>query len=226
MRAFNEKTAAPAKQISKQTSSKNTEDCVFWRSRGSQSAIKSGRVISFSLHVLWNPLANLAPFNDARIGRGFLCPSCVYIAFQLCEKDALKDLFRVSFSVASTLVSPTVAFRAERAANNLLALIQTRWLPANNAVVNTPNPLPSEELPMNFFPAGTTQTAKLTKREVEVLSYIGDGETSKEVAKRLFVSKRTVDFHLANMYTKLGVTNRVQALKVAAARGLLPAAVS
>ena len=66
------------------------------------------------------------------------------------------------------------------------------------------------------------QSVKLTKREVEVLTLVIEGKSSKEVAELLFVSKRTVDFHLANIYDKLNVTNRVQAFREATRRGLIP----
>lgn len=62
---------------------------------------------------------------------------------------------------------------------------------------------------------------KLTKREVEVLTLVIEGKSSKEVADQLYVSKRTVDFHLANIYHKLGVNNRVQAFREATRRGLI-----
>jgi DNA-binding CsgD family transcriptional regulator len=62
---------------------------------------------------------------------------------------------------------------------------------------------------------------RLTKREVEVLSLVIEGKSSKEVADELYVSKRTVDFHLANIYSKLRVTNRLQAFREATRRGLL-----
>jgi DNA-binding NarL/FixJ family response regulator len=42
------------------------------------------------------------------------------------------------------------------------------------------------------------------------------------VADALFVSKRTVDFHLANIYEKLNVNNRVKAFRRAAQMGLIP----
>lgn len=62
---------------------------------------------------------------------------------------------------------------------------------------------------------------KLTKREIEVLTLVIEGKSSKEVADLLYVSKRTVDFHLANIYDKLSVTNRVQAFRRAAKLGLI-----
>lgn len=70
--------------------------------------------------------------------------------------------------------------------------------------------------------AAAADTAKLTRREVEVLTLVIEGKSSKEVAELLFVSKRTVDFHLANIYDKLQVSNRVQAFRRAARLGLIP----
>jgi DNA-binding CsgD family transcriptional regulator len=63
---------------------------------------------------------------------------------------------------------------------------------------------------------------KLTRREIEVLKLVVQGMSSKKVADMLFVSKRTVDFHLANIYDKLHVSNRVQALNRATRLGLIP----
>lgn len=62
---------------------------------------------------------------------------------------------------------------------------------------------------------------KLTKREIEVLSLVLEGQSSREVAAALFCSKRTIDFHLARIYEKLQVTNRVQAMRRAAMLGLV-----
>ncbi len=61
----------------------------------------------------------------------------------------------------------------------------------------------------------------LTRREVQVLTLIIEGRSSKEVAAFLYLSKRTVDFHLARIYEKLNVTNRVQAIRRAAALGFV-----
>lgn len=61
----------------------------------------------------------------------------------------------------------------------------------------------------------------LTDREVQVLSLILEGRSSKEVAQSLYLSKRTVDFHLARIYEKLNVTNRLQAIRRAAELGLV-----
>lgn len=61
----------------------------------------------------------------------------------------------------------------------------------------------------------------LTKREIEVLSLVLEGKSSREVASALYCSKRTIDFHLARIYEKLQVTNRVQAMRRATLLGLV-----
>ncbi|MCX8053824.1 MAG: helix-turn-helix transcriptional regulator [Armatimonadetes bacterium] len=65
------------------------------------------------------------------------------------------------------------------------------------------------------------RVVSLTKREIEVLSLVLEGKSSREVAAALVCSKRTVDFHLARIYEKLQVSNRVQAMRRAALLGLL-----
>ena len=61
----------------------------------------------------------------------------------------------------------------------------------------------------------------LTRREREILALVAEGDSNKAVAEKLFTSKRTVDWHLVNVYEKLGVSNRVQALRAAQRTGLL-----
>src|SRR5579875_72418 len=63
----------------------------------------------------------------------------------------------------------------------------------------------------------------LTAREQEVLQLLARGLRNKEIAARLFVSERTVNFHLANIYQKLNVSGRTEALSKAHERGLLTA---
>ena len=63
---------------------------------------------------------------------------------------------------------------------------------------------------------------RLTPREIEVLSLIAQGYSSKDASDLLFVSKRTVDGHLASVYGKLGVNNRVKAFRAATRLGLIP----
>jgi non-specific serine/threonine protein kinase len=50
----------------------------------------------------------------------------------------------------------------------------------------------------------------LSPREIEVARLIADGATNGETARRLFISERTVETHVASIFSKLGVGSRVQ----------------
>ena len=52
----------------------------------------------------------------------------------------------------------------------------------------------------------------LTERELSILRLVADGLTNKQIADELFVSIRTVQTHLVNVYAKTGAKNRVQAM--------------
>lgn len=59
----------------------------------------------------------------------------------------------------------------------------------------------------------------LTPTERRVLRLIAQGLSSQQVAERLFVSRRTVDFHLGNVYRFLEAGNRIQAINAARGKG-------
>lgn len=61
---------------------------------------------------------------------------------------------------------------------------------------------------------------RLTEREIEVLKLVLEGKSNKEVGVLLCCSKRTIDFHLARIYQKLDVSNRVQAMRRVAHMGI------
>lgn len=70
-------------------------------------------------------------------------------------------------------------------------------------------------------PAQEDSSSLLTARESEVLHALASGLRNKEIARQLHVSERTVTFHLAHIYQKLGVTSRTEALSRALELGLL-----
>jgi LuxR family maltose regulon positive regulatory protein len=75
--------------------------------------------------------------------------------------------------------------------------------------------------PPNAEPPASDLIEPLSERELEVLALIAEGLTNREVASRLFLSLHTVKAHAHNIYGKLGVHNRTQAVGRARALGVL-----
>ena len=64
----------------------------------------------------------------------------------------------------------------------------------------------------------TSGWASLTPTELDVVRLVSEGLANKDIATRLFISPRTVQTHLTHVYTKLGLTSRVQLAQEAARR--------
>jgi LuxR family maltose regulon positive regulatory protein len=62
----------------------------------------------------------------------------------------------------------------------------------------------------------------LSDREIEVLQLIAEGQTNQEIASRLYLSLNTVKTHTRNIYGKLNVHSRTQAIARSQELGLLP----
>jgi len=61
----------------------------------------------------------------------------------------------------------------------------------------------------------------LTAREQEVLALLAQGLPNKEIAERLVITERTAKFHVSAIMSKLGATNRTEAVALARQQGLL-----
>ena len=62
---------------------------------------------------------------------------------------------------------------------------------------------------------------EFTARELEILRFLAEGLSNKEIGTKLSLSSRTVEFHVANVLAKLGVQSRLSAVLEARKRGLL-----
>ncbi|MEO6196633.1 MAG: response regulator transcription factor [Dehalococcoidia bacterium] len=65
---------------------------------------------------------------------------------------------------------------------------------------------------------------QLTRRELEVLQSAADGLTNKEIAERLFITEKTTKNHISNIFSKLNVNDRTQAILYALRQGLVSVA--
>jgi DNA-binding NarL/FixJ family response regulator len=60
----------------------------------------------------------------------------------------------------------------------------------------------------------------LTPREMEILQLILEGRTNKSIATEFCIAQKTVEFHLDNLYTKIGVRTRLMAAVWALQQGI------
>jgi len=70
-------------------------------------------------------------------------------------------------------------------------------------------------------PAAARAASGLTPRELEVLELLAEGRSPQEISSTLFISAKTVSTHIEHIFTKLGVSSRVQAVAVAYRDGLV-----
>jgi LuxR family maltose regulon positive regulatory protein len=70
-------------------------------------------------------------------------------------------------------------------------------------------------------PAQAPLIEPLSEREMEVLQLVAEGLTNQEIAERLFLSLATIKWHASNIYSKLGVNNRTEAVARGQTLGLL-----
>lgn len=61
----------------------------------------------------------------------------------------------------------------------------------------------------------------LTMRELQVLRLVADGKANKEIADSLAISEGTVKLHMSNLFQKLDVQSRTEAIKIGMQRGLI-----
>ena len=65
------------------------------------------------------------------------------------------------------------------------------------------------------------EASGLSERQHEVLELLASGARNQEIADQLYLSLRTVKFHIENLYRNLGVRTRTEAVRVARERSIL-----
>ena len=70
-------------------------------------------------------------------------------------------------------------------------------------------------------PSPDVSGSGLTARELQVLVLLAEGLSNRGIGERLVISEKTAGRHVSNIYCKLGVHSRAQAVGVAASRGIV-----
>lgn len=162
----------------------------------------SGLEVLESLWKTWPQIAVLilTTYNeDELIVRGFQAGASGY----LLKESSLETLFHAIRAAArgEVVMQPEIMARV---------------------LAHTTSPTGEEARAPNPPIAPLSSPLTLTKREQEVLAGVACGERSKEIAKHLGITERTVRAYLTNIYTKLNVDSRASAVALALKYGLLP----
>lgn len=78
---------------------------------------------------------------------------------------------------------------------------------------------PGDQSSRRSLASRPTSERDLSERELEIISLVAKGLTNQEIAGALTISKRTVDNHVSNIFTKTGAKNRVALLNWAMDHG-------
>lgn len=176
--------------------------------------------------VLWQANRVLAPARE--------------IPIKPSAKDKEKELL-TAFSERGELTAVTAAMRTSLTADEAAKMLdwlagkgyvrmrvddglQAYALPGPDRREMPPGTAPISAAPVSSEGAGSYRPPgeDLSEREVEVLALLASGRTNSEIAGDLFVAHGTVKAHVANIYRKLGASNRAEAVSRARGLKLLP----
>lgn len=106
------------------------------------------------------------------------------------------------------------------AAENLVSAIRDVY--AGKSILH---PDVTQKLLTRFVSKGEPEKVKpsdlLTDREIEVLKALAKGYSNQQIAEKLYISQRTVQNHLHNIYNKLGINGRTEAVIYAMQEGII-----
>ncbi len=156
-------------------------------------------------------------------------PELVLLDVRMPNMDGLACLEEIKRRHPETKVVMLSASQDEQLIESALRRGANAYLVKNIDPIDLPSTL-RQALEGNIYRAvGTSSEAEvkgaraagLTDREISVLKAVARGLSNDEIAKEFWVARQTVKFHLTNIYRKLGVRNRAEAMRQAYVFGLV-----
>jgi DNA-binding NarL/FixJ family response regulator len=132
--------------------------------------------------------------DDDKIFRAIKAGACGYILKEE-SGEVISDMLMNLWESGAGPISPSIAYK-------ILQMVQQPSIPKEKSY--------NEE---NFF--------HLSDREKEILQLLSQGLEYKEIGLKIFISPNTVKKHCINIYQKLHVNSKAQALRIAYTRGLI-----
>ncbi len=132
--------------------------------------------------------------DDDKIFRAIKAGACGYLLKEE-SGEVIADMLMNLWESGAGPISPSIAYK----------ILQMMQLPAH--------PKNEKADPDNIF--------QLSEREKEILQLLSEGLDYKEIASRIFISPNTVKKHTINIYQKLHVNSKAQALRIAYTKGLV-----
>jgi DNA-binding CsgD family transcriptional regulator len=79
----------------------------------------------------------------------------------------------------------------------------------------------AQRVPLTLLTENAPQLPKVTRRELEVLGLVADGLSTREIARRLWITEETVKTHVRRLHDRLGARTRAHAVAIAFRSGIL-----
>jgi DNA-binding NarL/FixJ family response regulator len=166
------------------------------------------------------------------------CPDVIVMDIAMPRLDGLAATRQIATDCPSVRVLVLTAHEDEEHVIPLLEAGATGYLPKTVGLNELLEAIRATDRGESVLPpavasvvvrhlAGKTPSApqdELTPREMQVLHLLAEGQSNRQIARRLALSVRTVEAHLTHIYAKLGVGSRTEAVLLAQRKGLLPPA--
>lgn len=138
------------------------------------------------------PVVMLTGYDDPEYVKGALAEGAAGYLLKDSTPEDLSQAIRVAMSGSGNVLSP-------RAVRNLF-----------------------DRSSRSDSGSGSSEKADpgLTRREIDILEFLAQGCSNREISRALFLSEKTVKAHLAAVFRKLGVSNRTKAAMAAVAMGI------